>query len=115
MIARLIGGIGAASEWRALLIWLAAIGGVLPRRTRGPATLALAVLLSRAHGAGLAGVESAVRLSDEGNDRRFAIVAKHVDSAADELAARVGRLERGEFCAADLAFVALPDAEDVTT
>lgn len=115
MIARLVGGVGAASEWRAVVIWFAAIFGVLPRRTRGPATLALAVLLSRTHGFAQRGVEDALRMESEGVDRRFFLVGEHVDGELDGLARRVCRLERGEFCGADLAFVALPDAEDATT
>lgn len=115
MIARLVGGIGAASEWRALLIWLAAIFGVLPRRTRGPATLALAVLLSRTHGFAQRGVEDALRMESEGNDRRFKMVADHVDETFAGVVGRVDRLERGEFAQADLAFVTLPDVEDATT
>jgi len=46
-----IDDIDGAHPWRAAVIWLTAIAALLPRRTRGAGTLALATLLSRAHAA----------------------------------------------------------------
>lgn len=60
----------------AAVIWTAAIGGLLHRRTRGAATLTLAVLLSRAHGAHADRVdETILRLFDERTSTQTRIAA----------------------------------------
>ncbi len=81
----------------ALVIWLTAIAAVLPARTRGVGCLALAVLLSRAHGYG-----------QERIGQTITLLFEQRTAALTRLDGLEQRLE-----AVELSFG--PDAEDATS